>query len=79
MKFYQVKLFFVLLAALFGVISAPAQTSQGRFSGQVTDSSGAAVPHATVNIENLGTHVSRTLETNSSGDYVAPSIEPGYY
>jgi len=48
MKFYQVKLFFVLLAALFGVISAPAQTSQGRFSGQVTDSSGAAVPHATV-------------------------------
>jgi hypothetical protein len=56
-----------------------AQTSQGRISGQVIDASGGVVVGAVVTIENLGTHVKRVLETNSSGDYVAPGIEPGFY
>jgi hypothetical protein len=70
-----------LLAVLL-IISTPsafAQTAQGRISGQVTDSTGATVPSATINIENLGTHVSRTLQTNETGDYVATSIDPGVY
>jgi hypothetical protein len=45
----------------------------------VTDSTGAAVPNATINIENLATHVSRTIQTNSTGDYAAASIDPGFY
>ena len=44
----------------------------------MTDSTGAAVPNATINIENLATHVSRTIQTNSTGDYAAPSIDPGF-
>ena len=72
------------LAMLFAVVvlfapRASAQTAQGRISGQVTDSTGAAVPDASINIENTGTHVSRTLQTNSTGDYSAPSIDPGVY
>src|SRR5208337_3002160 len=55
-----------------------AQT-QGRISGQVFDSSGAIIVGAKVTIENRGTQVSRVLNTNSSGDYVAPGIEPGIY
>jgi len=59
-------------------LSMMAQT-QGRISGQVTDSSGAVIVGAKVTIENRGTQVSRVLKTNSSGDYVAPGIEPGIY
>src|ERR1700742_3935827 len=73
--------FLVFLFAVLLLISprAFAQTAQGRISGQVTDSTGAAVPNASINIENIATHVSRTLQTNSTGDYSAPSIDPGVY
>jgi Carboxypeptidase regulatory-like domain len=73
------RVFFVLLILLGSGFRVQSQSSQGRFSGTVTGTSGAAVPNATINIENLGTHVSRTLQTNSSGDDVAPSIDPGFY
>ena len=74
--------FLLSLLAVLLIISpgtAFAQTAQGRISGQVTDSTGATVPNASINIENLGTHVSRTLQTNENGDYVATSIDPGVY
>ena len=70
---------FVAAFAFAAAVSTYAQNAQGRFSGQVTDSTGAAVPNATINIENLATHVSRTIQTNSSGDYAATSIDPGFY
>src|ERR1035437_306208 len=53
--------------------------TQGRISGQISDSSGAVIVGVKVTIENRGTQVSRVLSTNSSGDYVAPGIEPGIY
>lgn len=71
-------------AMIFGWLlwAAPglvAQTSQGRISGQVTDSSGGAVTGAAVIIENTGTHVKRVLETSRTGEYVAPQLEPAVY
>ena len=60
------------------VPSSLAQT-QGRITGRVTDSTGAVIVGAKVTIENTGKQVSRTLETSSSGDYVAPGLEPGMY
>ena len=68
----------VILMFLVFEMSLMAQT-QGRISGQITDSSGAVIVGAKVTIENRGTQVSRVLNTNSSGDYVAPGIEPGIY
>jgi len=68
----------VFLALIFSTVSS-AQTSQGRVSGQVTDSSGGVVVGAAVTLENLGTHIKRVIETTSSGDYVAPQLEPGFY
>jgi len=68
----------VLFILLILDLSMTAQT-QGRISGQVTDSSGAVIVGAKVTIENRGTQVRRVLNTNSSGDYVAPGIEPGVY
>jgi Carboxypeptidase regulatory-like domain/TonB dependent receptor-like, beta-barrel len=55
------------------------QSNRGRISGQVTDSTGAAIAGARVTIENLGTHVLRSLQTNSEGTYNEPNAEPGFY
>jgi len=68
---------FLVVTCLPAILSA--QSSQGRISGQVTDSTGGVIEKASVTIENLGTHVKRVLETNAVGDYVAPGLEPGIY
>jgi hypothetical protein len=71
----------ILLLLAFCLLPAPllAQTNRGRISGQVTDASAGIIAGANITIENLGTHVSRTLQTNSNGEYVALEIEPGFY
>jgi len=71
--------FSILLVLVCLPVILSAQTSQGRISGQVTDSTGGVIAKASVTIENLGTHVKRVLETNDVGDYVAPALEPGFY
>ena len=79
MKVRTVALLVAILAACLSPLGSRAQSAQGRISGQITDASGAAVAGASVTIENLNTHVARVLQTNSSGDYVAPDIDPGLY
>lgn len=69
----------VLLVTVMISISTVAQTYQGRILGTVTDVNGAAVKGAKVIITNVETGASRTLETNESGDYVAPNLPPGLY
>jgi hypothetical protein len=69
----------IILLLLAFVSSLTAQTSQGRITGRVMDSTGAVIVGAKVTIENRGTQVKRVLETNSSGDYVAPGLEPAVY
>src|SRR5438132_5443736 len=56
-----------------------AQTHQGRILGTVTDQSGAIVRSAKVVITNVDTDVTRRLESNEAGDYVAPNLPPGVY
>lgn len=73
----RVVLVLLLISALSGVV--PAQTYQGRILGSVTDEQGAAVRSAKVVITNVETGVSRTVESNDSGDYVAPNLAPGLY
>jgi hypothetical protein len=70
-----------LLAALV-VLSCPsihAQTFRGTILGSVTDSSGAAVPGATVTIKNLDTGLTRTVVTSDDGSYSAPELPIGNY
>jgi carboxypeptidase family protein/TonB-dependent receptor-like protein len=72
----------LLWAALFtcvvpGLVAAQAVT--GTILGTVTDSSGAVVPGATVTLTNTATGVSRTVVTDSSGEYTAPSLRTGTY
>jgi len=71
--FCSLLLIFALSATSF------AQTYQGRILGTVTDESGGAVRGAKVIITNTETGVSRSIETNDSGDYAAPNLPPGLY
>ncbi|AFL87350.1 hypothetical protein Terro_1029 [Terriglobus roseus DSM 18391] len=60
-----------------GALSA--QTSTARLTGTVTDPSGAAVANATVVITNETTGQVRTVTTNSSGLFIAVSLQPAPY
>ena len=51
----------------------------GTITGVVTDTSGAAIPNATVVITNTDTGASRTIQTNNDGSYTATFLQPGHY
>src|SRR5215510_6350322 len=56
-----------------------AQAVSGTILGTVQDSSGAAVPGASVTIVNSETGLTRAVTTDSAGEYNAPSLPPGMY
>jgi hypothetical protein len=56
-----------------------AQTVTGSIYGIVTDGSGAVVPHAKIALTNIGTNISLNSQSNDSGDYVFPVVDPGDY
>src|SRR5437879_1307967 len=51
----------------------------GTIAGLVTDPSGAAVPHATITITNVGTSIERTLQTDQGGNFVSSALPSGNY
>jgi hypothetical protein len=59
--------------------SALGQGSTGRILGAVTDRSGGAVVGASVSVEDTARGVTRTLTTDSAGEYNAPNLIPGTY
>ena len=66
----------ILLASW--VVTGRAQT-QGGITGTVTDSSGAAIPGATVTVTNTATSGTRNTTTNAEGLYTFPAVPPGSY
>ena len=69
----------VLLCSFFAASSAPGQTSFGRISGTVTDSSGALIPAASVTVRNVDTQAIRTVRGDDKGFYVATELPIGNY
>src|SRR5258706_9609496 len=69
----------VFALTIFAGASSFAQTCRGTISGSVTDSSGAAVPGATVTIKNVDTGLVRTVTTSDDGSYAAPELPIGTY
>jgi hypothetical protein len=70
------------LAALTGLTApelANAQAVTGTLLGNVTDSSGAAVPGATVTATEVQTNSSRTAVSNEAGIYIFSSLRNGTY
>src|SRR5215469_584567 len=68
----------VLLSVVFSV-SLFGQAVNSTVVGTVTDSTGAVVVGAKVTLTEADTNVSRTGQTNESGNYVFPDLPPGNY
>lgn len=79
--FAKFSIILTLVGMMAVMVCSPAmpQGSNGRILGTVTDASGAAVASATVTITDVQRGTTRTLVTDSSGEYVAPGLLPGTY
>jgi protocatechuate 3,4-dioxygenase beta subunit len=66
----------ILLAVAF---SASAQVERASIIGNVTDSTGAAMPGVEVTVNNEATNTSLKLDTDESGAYTAVNLIPGSY
>src|SRR5689334_10185729 len=81
MKTWRATYFFACLLTI--VTSASLLFAQGgalgTILGEVTDSTGAVVPGATVTIVNVATGATNHTTTTSSGDFTAPYLAPGAY
>lgn len=70
----------VTLAVCLGPVGLFAQsTTQGSIAGSVLDATEAAVPGATVAIQNTATGFNISLVSDNSGYFKAPLLEPGVY
>jgi hypothetical protein len=68
-----------MAASLSAGMPVFSQTSFGRISGSVTDSSGGSVPAATITVINLETQASRTAESDGNGYYAITNLTIGNY
>jgi Carboxypeptidase regulatory-like domain/TonB dependent receptor len=69
----------VAAVILMCAVLTGAQTFRGTILGAVMDSSGAAVPGATVTIKNVDTGLTRTVTTTDDGSYAVPELPIGNY
>lgn len=58
---------------------ARAQRATGEVNGTITDSTGGAVPGATVKLSNQATGIETVRSTNDSGVFVFVNVQPGPY
>lgn len=71
----------LLLLMFCGTFSvfASAQRYLGSIGGQVTDTSGAKIPGASVLSVETATHFKTSVDTGSDGAYSMPALQPGNY
>lgn len=71
----------LVLASLLLVSAAgyAQQSASSGLVGQVTDSSDAAIPGATVTVTNVGTNAQRTTVTDGEGRFSIPALPPATY
>ncbi|MDQ1613873.1 MAG: hypothetical protein QOG00_3804 [Pyrinomonadaceae bacterium] len=62
-----------------GTATAQSEASTGQIAGVITDSTGAAVPNATVTVVNKDTGLTRTATTSDDGNYTIPLLTTGTY
>ena len=71
-------LFFVSIFTTSGLAHGQART-EGQLSGTVVDPSGASVPDASLTVTLTTIGYTKTVATNSSGEYVFADLQPGTY
>jgi Carboxypeptidase regulatory-like domain len=72
--FHKSWLVAALVAVVFNIGAANAQSGGSSISGTVTDPSGAVVANATVNIHNAVSGFDRTTTTDDNGKFVFPNV-----
>jgi hypothetical protein len=72
------KIVCLAMALTFIAASVSAQ-STATLQGAVTDAQNAVMPGVTVTIRNASTGIERTAVSDSAGQYVAASLDPGHY
>jgi Carboxypeptidase regulatory-like domain/TonB dependent receptor-like, beta-barrel len=77
-KFWRISLGCMLLT-LVSLLPCYGQAGRGGISGTVTDSSGAIIPNAMVEITNVATNVHAQMKTSSAGVYAISALIPGIY
>ena len=77
----RIPLLVILVAAGVWALAGPsdAQILYGSVVGNVTDSSRAGVPGATVTLINTATNLAREATTTADGTYRFVNVQPGTY
>ncbi len=75
----RVLLLFVFLSLFAGSAIAQNAVSTGALSGIVTDTAGAVVPDAQIELTNLDTGIRQPNKTNSTGLFSFPTVPVGNY
>ena len=71
--------FSLMLCLLMCVGVSLAQNPTAVLTGQVTDSSGATIAGAQVQVRNNDTNISREVQTDDAGRYLISNLNPGPY
>jgi Carboxypeptidase regulatory-like domain len=75
----RIKLTVVAAALFLFAANVLAQTQSARLVGTVRDASGAAIPDAKITATQQETKKTIEATTNTTGEYVLPSLQPGTY
>jgi hypothetical protein len=75
----QRSLFLIISVFLISGLTAAQVRTTGQVSGTVLDPSGAVVADATVVMKQTNTGFAQTVQSNGSGGYVFPNLQPGVY
>src|SRR5215468_9565905 len=79
-KYLRILPLILLAITMIAAVSpSHAQTTTGTFLGFVTDAQGAVIGGAKVTAINEGTGLTRTVTTNSSGEYLISLLPVGRY
>jgi len=68
----------MVIVVVFG-LSAAAIAQQATVVGTVVDPAGAALPNVNITATNVESGIAKTIQTNSSGQYVIPDLNIGHY
>lgn len=79
----MIKMKRLVMLALFALLAIVpygfAQSPTGTIRGTVMDTTGAAIPNATVTITNVATNEAQTTRTDGQGRYIFPLVQPSNY
>src|SRR6266536_3630863 len=79
MRTLLLRFFSIAFGLALTVLSGMAQTTTGSIIGLVTDTTGSAVPKASVTVTRVDTGIGTKTTTDISGNYVVTPLQPGPY